>query len=150
MLYYRIVEMYSLEIARQIPGRDILTALPHPSTVRLGQIIFSGKLPVITVADHYHWPYHSETRSRVLDSLLNLERYPVYKRTRTPGGEEDLARAIFFFFFFQFSLDFFEAEDDDHCFRHSGHARSAWIARIFNRERASDFSVKVADVLAFS
>ena len=71
---------YSLEIVRQIPGRNILTALPHPSAVRLGQIIFSWKLPVITVADHYYWPYHSKTRSRVLDSLFNLERYPVYKR----------------------------------------------------------------------
>lgn len=42
-----------------------------------GQNYFSGKLPVITVADHYYWPYLSKTRSRVPDSLFNLERYPV-------------------------------------------------------------------------
>lgn len=41
---------------------------------------FLRELPVITVTDHYYWPYFSKTRSRVLDSLSNLERYPVCDR----------------------------------------------------------------------
>lgn len=46
-----------------------------PRCVWLGQKCFSRKLPVITVADHYYWPYLSKSCSRVPDSLSNLERW---------------------------------------------------------------------------